>query len=286
MARSEIKNVAVLGTGVLGSQIIYQTAYHGFRVTAYDIDEAALDLARQRLTGYAAAYPSEMPQADAARASAVPEDITYTTDLELAAADADLVIEAVPEYLGLKQDTFRKLARVAPPKTIFASNSSTLLPSQIKDSTNRPDRYLHLHFANHIWVRNVAEIMGSPDTDPGVFERVVAFAEDIGMVPIEVQKEEPGYVLNALMVPFLQAAGGLIADDVASPETVDATWRIGAGSPLGPAQYFDIIGLNTVYAIAVSSEDERQQRFAAHLKEKYIDKGNLGVTTGQGFYTY
>ncbi|BBX85131.1 3-hydroxyacyl-CoA dehydrogenase [Mycolicibacterium aubagnense] len=280
-----IANVTVLGTGVLGSQIAFQTAFHGFDVTAYDIDDAALAGARQRFAGLATTYTRELAGGVAGKADEALSRIRLTSDLADSVVDADLVIEAVPEILSVKQDTYEKLAAVAPQRTIFATNSSTLLPSDLKRHTGRPDRFLALHFANQIWRLNTAEIMGTADTDPAVFARVVQFAKDIGMVPIELHREKAGYVLNSLLVPFLNAAAGLAAGGYADPETVDKTWKIATGAPVGPFQIFDVIGLMTPYNL-MSHGDEDAQRIAGWLKENYIDKGHLGVATGQGFYSY
>jgi 3-hydroxybutyryl-CoA dehydrogenase len=169
---------------------------------------------------------------------------------------------------------------------VFATNSSTLLPSQLSAATGRPDRFLALHFANHIWRQNTAEVMGSPETDPAVFDRVLAFATEIGMVPIPVRKEQPGYVLNSLLVPLLGAAAQLVLRGVAEPETVDATWRIGTGAPMGPFQIIDVVGLRTVHAISSASDDEGAQLWAAYLQEHYLDHGKFGVESGEGFYRY
>ncbi len=283
---SNIKNVTVLGAGVLGSQIAFQVAYKGFAVTAYDIDDDSLALARERLNGYATVYPSQVADADSARAAAVPDMVTYISDLASAVASADLVIEAVPEYLDLKRSVLEQIAELAPAQAIFASNSSTLTPSQLKDSTGRPDRFLHLHFANNIWLLNSAEIVGSDDTAPAVYDSIVDFAEQIGMVPIKMRKEHPGYIGNSLLVPFIQAATSLFINGIADHETIDQTWRIGTGSPLGPFQWIDQVGFNTAYAISMASESEDQRRFAAHLKEVYMDHGKLGCATGEGFYSY
>src|SRR5208337_1880160 len=152
--------------------------------------------------------------------------------------------------------------------------------------TGRPDRFLALHFANEIWIRNIAEIMGHPGTDPAVYETVVEFARSIGMEPIELKKEQPGYVLNSLTVPFLFAALDLLVKDVADPATIDKTWRIATGAPAGPFQMLDVIGLNTVYNIAVASPDETVQAAAKYLKERYLDRGKLGQASGEGFYRY
>ena len=106
------------------------------------------------------------------------------------------------------------------------------------------------------------------------------------MVPIKVLKEQPGYVLNSLLVPFLNAGAGLLVKGVADPETIDKTWRIATGAPLGPFQIYDIVGLNTAYNISAANPSEESQAFAKMLKEQYIDQGKLGRATGAGFYTY
>lgn len=282
---SDIKTVTVLGTGVLGSQIAFQAAYSGFEVSAYDINEAALAQAKQQFAGLVETYEKEMPGAGGGKARAALGRIGYLADLGAAVADADLVIEAVPEVLSLKQDIYARLATLAPTKTIFATNSSTLLPSDIKRFTGRPDRFLALHFANRIWKFNTAEVMGTADTDPAVFDRVLTFAADIGMVPIPIRKEKAGYVLNSLLVPLLSAAADLAAGGYAEPHDVDKVWRIATGAPMGPFQIYDMVGLATPYNI-FSRGDARAQAIGAWLKENYIDKGKLGLATGEGFYIY
>lgn len=282
---TDIKNVVVLGTGVLGSQIAFQTAYSGFIVTAYDINDEVLAKAEQRFDGLVATYKAEVTGADGGKAEQALNRISLSADLATAVADADLVIEAIPEILDLKRDTYRKLGEFAPARTIFATNSSTLLPSDLAESTGRPDRFLALHFANHVWAFNTAEIMGTSQTDPSVFDTVVEFAGEIGMVPIPIHKEKAGYVLNSMLVPFLNAGLALAAGGYAAPADVDKTWRIGTGAPMGPFQIFDVVGLNTPYNILVNGGEEEQQ-LAAWLKENYIDKGKLGAATGEGFYIY
>ena len=281
-----IKTLTVLGTGVLGSQIAFQAAFHGFAVTAYDVDDAALDKARARFAQLAGIYRARVTGATEGQAEAALAKLSLSADLGAAVADADLVIEAIPELLELKRDLYRKLADLAPARTIFATNSSTLLPSDLKESTGRPDRFLAIHYANNIWAQNIAEVMGTADTDPAVFDAVVEFARNSGLEPIEIKKEKAGYVLNSLLVPLLNAAAGLLLQGVASPETIDKTWRIATGAPSGPFQIFDVVGLGTAYNISASSPDAGSRAFAQYLKENYIDKGKLGVATGEGFYTY
>ena len=196
-----------------------------------------------------------------------------------------MVIESAPEVLDVKQELYAKLGPLAPGRTIFATNSSTLLPSDLAEATGRPDRFVALHFANDIWIYNIAEIMGHPRTDPAIYDTVVDFARRIGMEPIKIHKEKAGYVQNSLLVPFLEAAQALVVNGVADPETIDKTWRIATGAPKGPLQMLDIIGLTTAYHIAASG-DEQARANARYLKEHYIDQGKLGRASGEGFYKY
>ena len=227
---TRIDKVAVLGSGVLGSQIAYQTAYSGFDVTAYDISDEILEKARNGFAGLAARYKQEVGGASDDSVRAALARITYSSRLDDAVRGADLVIESAPERLDIKRELYTKLAQVAPKKAIFVTNSSTLLPSDLADATGRPDRFLALHFANEIWIHNTAEIMGHAQTHPDVYDTVVDFARRIGMVPIELRKEQPGYVVNSLQVPFLQAAQALVVKGVADPETVDKAWRTATGA--------------------------------------------------------
>ena len=131
----------------------------------------------------------------------------------------------------------------------------------------------------------VGLLLAAANRDPAVFDALVKFATDIGMVPIPIRKEKAGYVLNSLLVPFLNAAAELAADGYADPQDVDKVWRIATGAPMGPFQIYDMIGLNTPYNI-LSHGDARAQQIAAWLKENYIDKGKLGIASGEGFYSY
>jgi 3-hydroxybutyryl-CoA dehydrogenase len=284
----KIKNVTVAGTGVLGSQIAFQTAFKGFEVSSYDINDEALEKAKERFKILKQRYQEDnygtKEEVDAAY-----NRISLYTDLAKAVANADLVIEAVPELLDIKQNFYKELSKVAKPETIFASNSSTMTPSQLVGFTGRPEKYLHLHFANEIWKLNIAEIMKHNGTSPEVFEEVIDFAKAIGMVPIPLHKEQPGYVLNTLLVPHLKAAMQMVVDGVAEPEIVDKTWMISTGAPLGPFAFLDIIGPNTPYNLYKAwgeAGDEISARVAGWLKREYLDKGKMGKANGKGVYTY
>lgn len=280
-----LKNITVLGTGVLGSQIAYQAAFHGFMVTAWDIDDAALGKAQERFAQLAGVYAAnvELPTPDAPQAAL--GRIRVTSDVADAVKDADLVIEAVSENLELKRDLWAKVGAAAPEKTIFTTNTSSLLPSSMADATGRPDRFLALHYANPVYLRNLAEIMSTDQTDPNAYQQVVTFAEENGLEPIPVKKEQPGYVANTLLFATLGAAVALYTNGVADIQTIDKAARISGPTPLGPFQIFDLVGMNTVYGV-YSKGTETDKKFAELVKTEYLDKGKLGEATGEGFYKY
>ncbi|SHJ07686.1 3-hydroxyacyl-CoA dehydrogenase [Pseudozobellia thermophila] len=283
------KNVTIAGSGVLGYQIAFQTAFHGFNVTVYDINDDVLEKAKAKFDTLSKAYKNDL-NATQEQIAKTGQNLSYTSDLAEAVKNADLLIEAVPENPAIKTDFYKKLAKVAPEKTVFATNSSTLLPSQFAEATGRPSKFLALHFANTIWLHNTAEIMGHATTDPKVFEDVVEFAKAIGMLPLPLHKEQPGYILNSLLVPLLSAATRLLVTEVADPQTIDKTWMKATGAPVGPFGILDVVGITTAYNIdkmaAEKTQDKIKLKTVKYLKENYIDKNKLGVSTGEGFYKY
>lgn len=180
------KKVTIAGSGVLGSQIAFQSAFHGFDVSVYDINEAAIETAKGRMENLKKVYGDYFK--DAERAEKAFANLSYFTDLGEAVKDADLVVEAVPERIEIKQSFYEGLAKLAPEKTVFASNSSTMLPSQFAEFTGRPEKFLALHFANSIWQNNTAEVMGHPGTEVKYVEEVTDFARAIGMIPFVLKK--------------------------------------------------------------------------------------------------
>jgi 3-hydroxyacyl-CoA dehydrogenase len=216
--------------------------------------------------------------------------ISYTTDLADAARGADLVSESIPEDPDLKRKLYEQLRELCPPTTIFTTNTSTLLPSQLADATGRPERFLALHFANPVWHANIGEVMGHPGTDPEVIDRVVRFAAEIGMVPIRLEREQNGYVINSLLVPLLTAAQSLVTNGVSDPEDVDRTWMIATKMPRGPFGIMDLIGMETIHNVtaywAEVRDDAQLRKNAAYIKRRFIDTGKLGIKTGEGYYSY
>lgn len=309
-----IKKVVVAGGGVLGSQIALQTAYCGFDVTIWLRSEGSIERAKPKLERFKNIYietleamktdPNEYCRGLAAKtdlsegeldelkqkAQDAYDSLTLTTSYEEAAKDADLIIEAIAENPEQKIAFYTELAKYMEEKTILVTNSSTLLPSMFAEHTGRPEKYLSLHFANTIWKNNTAEVMGHPGTEQEYYDEVVKFAEDINMIPLQLKKEQPGYILNSLLVPFLSAAEALLANDVADHETIDKTWILATGAPAGPFHILDIVGLTTAYNIIIMNPEAQDPettpgKIAKMLKEK-IDAGETGINAGKGFYEY
>lgn len=282
----DFKKIMVAGSGVLGSQIAFQSAFFGYDVSVYDINDEAIGKGKQRITKLRKVYADFFK--DEEKADAAMGRLTYSTDLAEATKGVDLVIEAVPERVDIKQDFYQKLGAVASEQTVFVSNSSTMLPSQFAEFTGRPDKFLALHFANSIWQNNTAEIMGHPGTDQQYVEQVTDFARSIGMIPFVLKKEQPGYILNTLLVPFLNAGLTLWAKDIADPHTIDKNWMISTGSPRGPFGILDVVGMETPYNLnkARAELDPAYGVIADKLKSEMIDQGKMGIATGEGFYKY
>lgn len=283
-----INNVTVLGAGVLGAQIAFVSAFAGKKVVSYDINEEALAAGKKRFDSIGEQMKQELDAADDDSIAAAHAKLTQTSDLKEALADADLVIEAVPENLELKRKVWSEVGEYAPETAILATNTSTLMPSKFADATGAPERFLALHFANHIWIQNTAEIMPHPGTDPKYIEQLVEFAEQINMVPVPLKREQPGYVLNTLLVPLLSAGMYLLHHDVADPADIDRDWCNSTGSPRGPIEIMDLVGVRTLVAVIESNENapEWQKEFVEATLKPMVAEGKTGLEAGQGFYTY
>ena len=282
----DIRRVLVVGAGTMGQQIALQCATHGFDVTLYDVDPAALERARAQQSAYLDGFVAAgLPRARADQALA---RVAITTDAA-AAADADLLSESVPEDPELKGRVLAQFGALCPPRTIFTTNTSYLIPSMLAAATGRPDRFAALHFHLPVWVSNVVDVMPHPGTAPEVNELLHAFARRIGQVPIGYARETHGYIFNAMLGAINREALTLVANGVARFEDVDRSWMGIMKMPVGPFGIMDSVGLETVYTITAywarvlgDAQGERN----AELVKQLIDAGRLGVKSGRGFYTY
>lgn len=231
---SSLNKAVVIGTGVLGAQVMMQAAYAGKTVTGYDNSQEFLNALPERIAAIRRGYEQDLPDFDGPRFDAATQAVISTTSLEEALKDADIVIESIPESLELKQQVWAEIGKHSPDHTIFTTNTSSLRPSDFAEATGRPEKFLALHFANHIWLHNTAEVMKTPSTGDEAFHQVLEFAAEINMEPIPVLKEVPGYILNSLLIPFLQTGSELFMNGVGKPADIDQVWRAATGSPRAP----------------------------------------------------
>lgn len=288
MEATDVRRVLVVGAGTMGQQIGLQCAAHGLEVVMLDADPAALERARTGLAGLAAFAASD-PVFDGVDLAAAVAGITFTTDVAEAGAEADLVSESVPEDPALKGRVFAALNLACPGRTVFTTNTSSLLPSMYAQETGRPARFAALHFHQPVWAANIVDVMPHPGTSPEVVRLLVDFAVRIGQVPIELKRESNGYVFNAMYNALNREAITLAANGVASVEDIDKAWTTVTKMERGPFGMLDHVGIDTAWHItdywARVLHDEQLTRNAAFLKG-YLDKGRAGAKTGKGFYDY
>lgn len=281
--------ITCAGAGTMGSQVAWQMAFHGKRVTVYDAIPAGLDRGKAFHREYAELFAKHRGATEQQIADTF-ERLSYTTDLSTAVSEADLISESVPESMAIKETFWRDASRHAPQHTVFTTNTSTLTPSQLVHFVDRPRQFLALHFAIGVWDSNIGEVMGHAGTDRDLFESVLTFAQEIGLVSIPIHKEQSGYIINSLLVPWCTAALDLLVRDVTDHQSIDRTWMITMQSNLGPCGMMDRMGLGVVHHVAKligdTTPNTQALESARYLDEEFIQKGHLGVATGEGFYSY
>lgn len=312
-----MKNIVIMGGGILGSQIAFQTAFCDYNVTVWLRSEGSIERTKSKLELVKNSY------IDAINLMAMPEGKSFNNwcrgiadvdnfnkdelinkvmglsdkiklelDMKKALEDADLVIESMAEDFEAKKDLYLKMAPLLPEKTIVVTNSSTMLPSKLAKYTGRPDKFLALHFANSIWKNNTAEVMMHPKTEEKYFNEVMEFAKSIRMIALPLKKEKSGYLLNSMLIPLLFSGMDLYVNGVSDFESIDKAWLLGTGAPKGPFQILDTVGLETAYKIVEmylkvpSFLAPYNFKGMAKVLKEYIDAGKLGKASGEGFYKY
>lgn len=312
-----MKNIVIMGGGVLGSQIAFQTAFCDYNVTVWLRSEGSIERTKAKLELVKNSYMDAinlmaMPEgksfnnwcrgiADADnfnkdelinKVMGLSDKIKLELDMKKALEDADLVIESMAEDFEAKKDLYLKMAPLLPEKTIIVTNSSTMLPSKLAKYTGRPDKFLALHFANSIWKNNTAEVMMHPKTEEKYFNEVMEFAKSIRMIALPLKKEKSGYLLNSMLIPLLFSGMDLYVNGVSDFESIDKAWLLGTGAPKGPFQILDTVGLETAYNIVEmylkipSFLAPYNFKGMAKVLKEYIDAGKLGKASGEGFYKY
>ena len=280
-----IKNVGVIGCGLMGSGIAQVAAQAGFPVTVVEAnDELAkrgLDRLRETFEGLVA-----KGKLDARAKDALLARIASTSRLE-ELKGCELVVEAMTENQQLKNETFAKLGRIAPPHAILATNTSSCNVTAMAAASKRPGQVLGLHFFNPVPLMKLVEVARTILTDEGVVTTATEWVRTVGKTPVQT-KDSTAFIVNRLLVPYLLDAVRLYESGLAALEDIDTAMKLGCGYPMGPFTLLDLVGLDTtMYVAEVMFEEFREPRYAPPpLLKRMVLAGRLGRKTGRGFYTY
>jgi 3-hydroxybutyryl-CoA dehydrogenase len=280
-----IKNVGVIGCGLMGSGIVQVAAQAGFGVLFVEANDElvrrGLERLRQTLDGLVAKGRLEARAKDEAIAR-----IAGTTRLE-DLKDRDLVIEAMTENQTLKNETFAKLDRICPAHTVLASNTSSCNVTAMAAATKRPGQVVGMHFFNPVPLMKLVEIVRTLLSDEGAVRTVAEWARAVGKTPVQA-KDSTAFIVNRLLVPYLLDAIRVYEGGLASLEDIDTAMKLGCGYPMGPFTLLDLVGLDTtMYVAEVMFEEFREARYAPPpLLKRMVMAGHLGRKSGRGFYTY
>lgn len=282
-----LHHVVVLGSGTMGSQIAAVCAASGYTTALVDIAEAPLEKAREALTARL--------DRDVGKGRRTAEDVaalwgrlTLTTDRDRVAADADIVIEAAVEDLGVKRRIFAELDEVCPPRALLVTNSSNIVSSRVADATGRPEKVCNMHFFNPALVMKCVEVVPHPGTSPETVDAVVGMAEKLGKTPVRLKKEIPGFVANRLLGALRREAIDLYEGGVADFRDIDSAARTALGHPMGPFELMDLVGLDVTYLIRMAEYEQTGDPASLpsrSVTEKY-EAGDYGRKTGRGWYDY
>jgi len=281
-----IERIAVLGAGQMGNGIAQVAACAGYEVVMIDIKQDYLDngLAAIENSLSRVVKKERMTQQDADKAISLISTSTEKTS----AADADLVVEAIPEIPELKFSTFGELDLICKPEAILASNTSSISINAIADATNRPDRVIGMHFMNPVPVMKLVEIINGQETSSEVTELVVEASERMGKVPLACN-DSPGFISNRILCPMINEAILALEEGVAEPEAIDGIMKLGMNHPIGPLALADLIGLDTILHImnVLHEGFEGNPKYApSDLLKNMVSEGKLGRKSGEGFYNY
>ncbi|WP_158055905.1 3-hydroxyacyl-CoA dehydrogenase family protein [Halorussus halophilus] len=278
-------NVGVLGAGTMGHGIAQVTAMAGHDVTIRDIEtefvENGIDAIEENLQGGV-----ERDKVTPAEKAATLEHISGTTDLQEAVEDADLVVEAVPEEMDLKKQTFEDVAEHAPEDAVIASNTSSMSVTEIVSTLDNPERGIGLHFFNPVHIMALVEVVVGEQTSDETVEFATNFVEDIGKTAVEVQ-DAPGFASSRLGVSLGVEAVRMVQEGVASPSDIDDAMELGYNHPMGPIELGDVVGLDVRLDILEHLREELGERFRPpQILRRKVRAGKLGKKTGEGFYVW
>jgi 3-hydroxybutyryl-CoA dehydrogenase len=282
---SEITTVGVLGCGLMGSGIAQTSAAAGIQTVVREVSDELIAKGKGAITGSLNKLVEKGKLESAARDATLGR-LRFTTrvaDLK----EADIVVEAVSEDLELKNALWKELDGLCRPATIFASNTSSLTIAAMAAVTGRPDRFVGLHFFNPVPLMKLVEVVRTVTTSGETFDRAFAFAKRLGKEPVAA-KDNSGFVVNLLLVPYLLDAIRALEHGVASATDIDKAMQLGCGHPMGPFVLLDFVGLDTTYKIAeIMFTEYREARYAPPpLLKRMVLAGYYGKKSGRGFYDY
>jgi 3-hydroxybutyryl-CoA dehydrogenase len=282
----EIKIITVLGGGTMGNGIAHTFAQYGFPVSLYDVKQEFLDKATKTISGNLDRQVKKGTLSEEQKNKTLSNIKTFLS-LEDAVANADLVIEAVPENLELKKDIFKKLDASCKPTTILASNTSSISITEITAVTKRADKVIGMHFMNPVPLMKLVEVIRGLATSDETFQIVKTTSEKLEKTPVEVN-DFPGFVSNRVLIPMINEAIYCVMEGVAKPEAIDTVMKLGMNHPMGPLQLADFIGLDVCLSIMnVLHEGLGDSKYRpCPLLKQMVAAGHLGKKTGRGFYKY
>ncbi len=282
-----IERVAVIGAGILGTQIAMVSANAGYEVSVYDAVEGSFDATYAKLYAELKARGMD-PFIPWDKWDECKKKIRFETDLGRAIKNVDFVVETITEDLEMKKKIFKQMGELAPANAILATNSSALPVSRMEESSGRPERCINTHFYQPLHGQNMTDLMAGTKTLPEVMQKGEEWIRSLGFIPLLVKKEALGFCFNSVWRALKKQTLYMWANGIVDFRDVDRAWTIFSGMKAGPFAMMDVVGLDTVYNIEMvyynESKDPKDKPPAA-LQEK-IDKGELGVKTGKGFYTY
>jgi 3-hydroxybutyryl-CoA dehydrogenase len=281
----ELNEVGVVGLGTMGAGIVEVLARAGLSVTAVEVTDDALTRGRGHVE-HSTDRAVKRGKLDPVDRDAIFERIRFSTSLE-DLANAELVIEAVPERMELKAEVFSQLDKICPPDTILATNTSSLSVTELSVVTGRPNKVIGMHFFNPAPVMKLVEVVRTVVTEPEVVEDVEALAERLGKVDVTIG-DKAGFIANALLFGYLNHAVSMFENRYATREDIDAAMRLGCGLPMGPLSLMDLIGIDTAYEILDTMYKQSRNRLHAPspIIKQMMTAGLLGRKSGRGFYTY
>lgn len=288
MEFSEIKKIAVAGSGSMGTQIAIQCALFGYETTVCARSEKSKEKAEGQIKKYFDMI-NNSGKVKEEKQSAAKGRLQVSLDFEGVVSKADIIIESVVEEIEVKKEMFKKISSLCRQDAIVATNTSTFIPSMFLDSMEYPERFAALHFHSYVWSSTIAEVMPHEGTSGATITALQKFAGRIGQIPIIMKKESHNYVFNSIMTEINRAALTLVVNDISTMKDIDLAWRGILKMSVGPFGLMDMIGLDTIYHVneywAEKNSDSQLKKNSRFL-ESYIREGKLGIKTGEGFYKY